>query len=72
MALKKRLGITAFDLYTDKGGAASQAWKVWDAETEISLAASFVVEPGGKVIFRFVGADKTDRPSVDAILAAVK
>ena len=68
--LKEKLGI-ALAPYSDPGGAAAQAWKVWDKETEIALAASFVVMPGGKVAFRYVGANKSDRPKVADYLAAI-
>ncbi len=72
LALEKRLGITAFDLYSDHDGAASRAWDIYDEDTEIALAATFVVDRGGKVLYRYVGADKADRPSIDAILSAVQ
>ena len=48
------------------------AWKVWDAETELALAASFVVAPGGEVIFGYIGTNKADRPPTKAFLEAIE
>jgi len=69
-SLRQRLGID-LPLYSDRGGKAAQAWKVYDAETEIALAASFVVAPGGEVIYRYQGTGKADRPPVKAFLEAI-
>ncbi len=57
-----------FPLLTDAEGVVAQAYGVWDADTEIALAATFVVASGGKIVYRMIGADKTDRPSVDQVL----
>ncbi len=70
--LAKRLNLSKFQLYADVGGNAAQAWKVWDAKTEIALAATFIVAKGGKVRYRYVGANKSDRPSVDDLLKAAR
>ncbi len=69
-ALRARLGIE-LPLYSDVDGKAATAWKVFDADTGIALAASFVVAPGGKVIYRYLGTSKADRPPVSAFLEAI-
>ncbi|MBT8493589.1 MAG: peroxiredoxin family protein [Deltaproteobacteria bacterium] len=69
--LRQRLSIELV-LYSDTQGKAASAWKVWDAETELALAASFVVAPGGQVIYRYVGTNKADRPPVTAFLDAIR
>lgn len=73
-ALAKRLTLSKLALYSDTKpkGSAAQAWQVWDADTEIALAATFIVAKDGKVIYRYVGANKADRPSVDQLLRATK
>lgn len=71
VALRKRLGLT-FPLYSDQHGAAARAWNVFDPDTEIALAATFVVAPGGQIIYRYLGTSKSDRPSVDQILQGIE
>jgi peroxiredoxin len=68
--LRERLSIE-LPLYSDEDGKAASAWKVWDPETELALAASFVVAPGGRVIYRYIGNDKADRPPVQAFFDAI-
>ena len=67
LALANRLSLS-FALLSDEGGMAAQGFDVWDAETEIALAATIVVGKGGKVSLRLIGADKGDRPDVAEIL----
>ncbi len=59
-------------LYSDKGGAAARAWDVFDAGSGFSRVASFIIAPGGKVIYRYVGSDKRDRPTVADYIAAIE
>ncbi len=61
---------TRFSLLSDPGGAAAQAYGVWDADTKIALAATFLIEKSGRLLYRRIGADKTDRPSIDEVLRA--
>ena len=68
--LRARLGME-LPLYTDTEGNAAKAWQVFDAESEFALAASFVVAPGGAVIYRYIGTSKADRPAAAELLAAV-
>lgn len=65
-ALRDKLGLD-FELYRDPGDLG-RAYGVFDDDTEIHLAATFVIARGGKVVFKYVGADKTDRPTVQALL----
>lgn len=44
---------------------------MFDPDTEIALAATFVVAPDGRVIYRYLGTSKSDRPSVDQILQGI-
>lgn len=67
--LKARLSL-GLELYTDPGGSLARAFGVFDEETEIAITSSFVVKPGGAVAFKYVGADKADRPPVDKLLEA--
>lgn len=57
-------------LYSDDDGAAATAYGVYDADTEIAIASTFVVAKGGQIAFRYIGNNKTDRASIDNILAA--
>lgn len=67
--LKKRLNLS-LELYSDPGGKLAQAFGVYDAKTEIALVASFAIRAGGAIAYKYVGADKTDRPEIDALLEA--
>lgn len=69
--LRERLGLD-IELYSDPGGAVARAWNVYDADTEIALAASFVIRRGGAVVFRYIGADKSDRPPARELLDVVR
>lgn len=68
--LRARLGVE-FELYSDKKGAASQAWRVYDKKFEISKSATFVVAKGGKVVLRHVGGKSAAR-DVDHIIASLR
>jgi len=70
--LRKRLGLTTLQLYTDIGGAAAKAWKVFDPRFKIAIPSSFIVDQTGHVIYRYIGENKADRPPVDAILRAAR
>lgn len=69
--LKERLGL-GLELYSDPGGALARAFGVFDADTEIAIVSSFAIRRGGAITYKFVGADKTDRPTIDALLEASK
>jgi hypothetical protein len=44
---------------------------VYDADTEISIASTFVVAKGGRLVYRYIGSNKADRPPIDDVLAAI-
>jgi peroxiredoxin len=70
-ALRKSMGV-GFDLYSDPQLAVINSWGVADHQNQISLPATFVVEPGGKISFRHVGEKPTDQPPIDEVVDAVK
>ena len=70
-ALAERLGI-GLPLYSDAEGAAARAYGVWDADDEIALPATFVIARGGRLVYRYVGTSKSDRPPVSEILTALE
>ena len=67
--LKAKLKLS-FEVYSDKDGAISKALGVWDAEAEVSKPATFIVSSERDIVFKHVGLDKADRPTVDDILKA--
>lgn len=69
-ALKEKLGLS-FDLYKDTGGMVATNWGVFDPKSKFNLAATFVVDKGGKVAFRYLGTSKADRPSAQDLLILI-
>lgn len=65
--LKDKLSLT-FDLYGDAGGALATAWGIFDSSNGYNLAATFVVDKGGEIIYRYLGVGKADRPSAAELL----
>jgi peroxiredoxin len=61
---------THFPLLSDTSGAAAKAFATWDEKPEIARVATFLIAKGGQLLYRKVGADKKDRPSVDEVLRA--
>lgn len=70
-ALRQQLGL-GFQLYADPQLAMITRWGVDDYQNGISLPATFVVEVGGAISYRRVGAAPSDHPSMDELLAALK
>lgn len=70
IALQSKLGLN-FNLYGDPQLAVIQQWGVADTSANIAKPATFIVEPGGSLSFRKVGADMNDRPTADEVLAAL-
>lgn len=68
--MRDKLGL-AFELYSDAQLAVIQRWGVEDFGQGIARPATFVVQPGGAITFQKVGDKPEDRPSFDAILAAL-
>ena len=62
----------SFPLYADPDRSAIKAWGTHDADNDISLPATFVVDTEGMVVFRHVGKDQTDRPPQSSILDALR
>lgn len=70
MTLARELELP-FPLLQDPNGAWIRALGLWDPSRDVARPATLVVR-GGKVTWAYVGRDKADRPSVDAVLEAVK
>jgi peroxiredoxin len=70
-ALRQHLNLT-FDLYSDPDMTAIQKWGIADFGAGIAKPATFIVQPGGAIVYRRVGANETDRPSVDEILGELQ
>lgn len=70
-ALQDELGLN-FTLYGDPQLTAIGAWGVAETKANVAKPATFIVEPGGAISFRKVGADMNDRPSTDEVLAALQ
>ena len=68
--LTKKLGLS-FPLHGDPDRAVARAWGVADPKRDIALPATFVVAKGGRIVFRHIGANPKDRPTMQAILAAL-
>lgn len=69
-AMRDKLTL-GFDLYSDAELAVIAKWGVEDYGKGIARPAAFIVEPGGAISFRKVGARPEDRPTVDELLAAL-
>lgn len=69
--LKKKLGLD-FELYSDVGGLASQAWGVYSPELDLARPSVFVVAPGGEIVYRFVSDTPEDRPTIPTLLEAAE
>ena len=48
-----------------------RAWGVADSRGPYARPSTFVVK-GGDIVWRYLGRDKKDRPSVDEILQALE
>lgn len=70
-ALRESLGL-GFELYSDPELAMITKWGVEDFEQKIAKPATFVVQPGGMITYRKVGANPADHPSMDDLRAALK
>jgi peroxiredoxin len=69
-ALQDKLGLN-FNLYGDPQLTTIQEWGVADTAAGVAKPSTFVVEPGGAISFRKVGASMNDRPTTDEVLAAL-
>ncbi len=69
-ALAKKMGLT-FPLVADPSLRIAEAYGVRQAGKDIALPATFVLDADHRVVFRRVGGNLVDRPSVEEIAAAV-
>lgn len=70
-ALHDRLGLH-FDLYSDPELHVIQSWGVADFDQNIARPSTFIVAPGGGILYRHIGQNQTDRPSVDELVKALQ
>jgi peroxiredoxin len=70
-ALQDKLALN-FNLYGDPELAVIQQWGVADAAAGVAKPSTFIVEPGGSITFRKVGANMNDRPSTEEVLTALE
>jgi peroxiredoxin len=54
--------ILPFSLLADEAGEVIRRYEVWDEEGQISRPATFVIDEGGAVRYKYVGGDFADRP----------
>jgi peroxiredoxin len=64
--------ILPFSLLADAAGEVIRRYEVWDEEGQISRPATFVIDEGGAVRYRYVGEDFADRPGDQPIHDALK
>lgn len=69
-ALQNKLGLN-YTLYGDPQLTVIQMWGVAETSANTAKPATFIVEAGGAISFRKVGADMNDRPTTDEVLAAL-
>ena len=69
IALKNKLS-PSFDLYGDSGGLVATSWGIFDSKSGYNLAATFIVDKGGEIVYRYLGTGKADRPSAADLLEA--
>ncbi len=69
-ALHDRLRL-GFAIYSDPELAVITRWGAQDYSQNIAKPSVFVVEPGGAISYRHIGATQTDRPTVDQLLAVL-
>ena len=64
--------ILPFSLLADESGEVIRRYDVWDEDGQISLPATFVIDDGGIVRYKYVGEDFADRPGDQPIYDALK
>lgn len=69
--MRAKTGVT-FPLYADPDRSTVKAWGIHDSENDISLPATFVIDTGGKIVYRYIGEKPPDRPQRDHILDALR
>jgi peroxiredoxin len=64
--------ILPFSLLADEAGEVIRRYDVWDEEGQISRPATFVIDEGGEVRYKYVGEDFADRPDDQPLYDALK
>ena len=66
------------DMISDRGGKIAQAYNVyWFAEgwsklkIKQAVPSKFLIHKNGEIIWKYIGRDKTDRPSVSALILLI-
>jgi peroxiredoxin len=70
-AFRDKLGL-GFELYSDPDLTMITKWGVEDVGAGIARPATFIIEPGGAIAYRKVGANPADHPKLDELLIALK
>jgi alkyl hydroperoxide reductase subunit AhpC len=61
-----------FPLYADPNRPTIKAWGVADPTQDIAVPATFIVDTDGKVRYRHVGENMTDRAVMDDVLTVLR
>lgn len=69
-ALQDKLALN-FNLYGDPQLTVIEQWGVAEPGAGVAKPSTFIVEPGGAITFRKVGATMNDRPTTDEVLTAL-
>ena len=69
--MRAKVGVT-FQLYSDPDLSAITKWGVLDEGNDIALPATFIVDRSGKILFRYVGENASDRVLLKVIFKAAK
>ena len=69
--LRSKLNLQ-FDLLSDRDGSVIKSWGVYAPKQDLARAAVFVVEPGGKILYkRIAEVPSSERPSAAEVLRAL-
>ena len=60
-----------FPLLTDDGGRVASLYGVLMTREEIAIPSVFVIAPAGTIAWRHIGETVPDRPTPEAVLAAI-
>jgi peroxiredoxin len=65
--MRAKAGVT-FQVYADPDLAAITKWGVLDEGNDIALPATFIVDTTGRIVFRYIGENASDRVLLKVIL----
>jgi len=57
-----------YPVLSDSSRSAIRAWGVLHPQEGISRPAMFIVNKQGKIVWKYVGTEASDRPPIDAVL----